>query len=564
MDNQRVDTEILIAAKLAEAQRILGEGEALKLITKAVEVPDPNPGNLREECIIALNKLGNNNQVVNALYGFLEVEGNIGYWAALAIAKLGKLEEIITPLTQGLKSPNVQIRLHCVAALKILGETPLDPKMTQAWKLSASVHPGKPVDSQIILPLLEALNDSEDEVRGRAISALCHFGDHSVTQPILDALEKYQSEKMVINAAMSFGSLGDPLAIDWLVNIVEHGDKSLRRNATMSLDFLGYEGYQQELTTDFFQAFGLKDSQKSEEFARDFIEKSKVGDEKGMQDIFSRLFSEKMAPQGTGKLILDLNSPDKEIRLNAARNLGFLQAKEAVGPLILALKDSEAQVRASAITSLNILKDLRAIEPLIEALDDADTEVWSWAVIALGSSGDRRAIEPLCKLLQQDKINVSAKVTSLEPRKLIVNALGEIGDNSVFDVLRNFINDDSPDMHQIAITALGNIRDERAFDLISKFLQNDDDRIKHTAIAAIGKTGNKKAYPILIELIKENDPDILYFASEGLGELGDKNALPFLEALKEKDHAETVHGCCFHEAVEEAIRLLNNQREENG
>jgi hypothetical protein len=112
--------------------------------------------------------------------------------------------------------------------------------------------------------------------------------------------------------------------------------------------------------------------------------------------------------------------PESEVRERAAHLLGVNGDTRAVEALCAALSDADGSVREKAATALARLGDARAVEALYAALSDADRSVREKAAIALARLGDARAMEPLIAILQQDE-HLSVKESAAE-------ALGRLGD----------------------------------------------------------------------------------------------------------------------------------------
>jgi HEAT repeat protein len=103
--------------------------------------------------------------------------------AAVALGRIGAVE----PLINALHAPNMQLRLLVVQALTQIG------------------------DPRAAVPLIEALRDTNAEVRNQAAFALNKLGANAV-EPLLEAL---RSENAVVrwNAARVLGGLGDKRAL---------------------------------------------------------------------------------------------------------------------------------------------------------------------------------------------------------------------------------------------------------------------------------------------------------------------------------------------------------------
>lgn len=116
---------------------------------------------------------------------------------------------------------------------------------------------------------------------------------------------------------------------------------------------------------------------------------------------------EMKAEESFDALVEALSNRNKNIRLNAAKILGFIGNSAAIEPLINTLRDHNKLVRREASTALARFGQ-DAVDPLINILDDDDWKVRGAAAWALGNLKDEKAIEPLEKLLDDESGFVKA------------------------------------------------------------------------------------------------------------------------------------------------------------
>lgn len=116
---------------------------------------------------------------------------------------------------------------------------------------------------------------------------------------------------------------------------------------------------------------------------------------------------EMKAEESFDALVEALSNRNKNIRLNAAKILGFIRNSAAIEPLINTLRDHNKLVRREASTALARFGQ-DAVDPLINILDDDDWKVRGAAAWALGNLKDEKAIEPLEKLLDDESGFVKA------------------------------------------------------------------------------------------------------------------------------------------------------------
>jgi len=211
-------------------------------------------------------------------------------------------------------------------------------------------------DKKAVEPLIEALNDKDEEVRWKASWALGHIGDKRAVEPLTNLLndERWQVRRF---AASALGKIGDGQGVESLIQALNDDEWHVRKYA---VDALG-----------------------------------NIGDERAVNP-----------------LIKVLSDKDNDVRSKAVIALGKMKGS-AVEPLIEVFKNEDWNIRGKAAEALGNIGDERAVEPLINALvgrgKDKTKYVRGRAAEALGKIGDERAIEPLIKALDDEYIYVRNK-----------------------------------------------------------------------------------------------------------------------------------------------------------
>jgi len=201
--------------------------------------------------------------------------------------------------------------------------------------IATDIPPGPPKNSD-----LEWLQEN-------AASALDDIGDPRAVDPLIESL-KDEDDLVRADAASALGYIGDPRAVDPLIESLKDEDKWVRSSAALALGYIG-------------------------------------------------------DPRAVDPLIESLKDEYKWVRADAASALGYIGDPRAFDPLIESLKDGDEWLRSSAASALGYIGDPRAVDPLIESLKDEDKWVRSSAASALGNIGDQRAIEPLAYVASRDK-----------------------------------------------------------------------------------------------------------------------------------------------------------------
>jgi beta-lactamase regulating signal transducer with metallopeptidase domain len=187
---------------------------------------------------------------------------------------------------------------------------------------------GRAVDPRALDALVQALKDTDKDVREAAMQALVQFRDPRVFDPMVAALKDSSADTRE-KAAFALGQLRDARAVDPLAAALHDTSSDVREQAA---------------------------------FALGQIRNSKAVD----------------------PLIPALKDTKPDVREQAAFALGQIRDPRAVDALVIALKDSVPDVRGQAAFALGQIRDPRAIEGLAMALKDTVADVRRQAAFALG------------------------------------------------------------------------------------------------------------------------------------------------------------------------------------
>jgi len=184
------------------------------------------------------------------------------------------------------------------------------------------------IDPRAAAALLEALKDTDKDVRETAMHALVQMRDPRMFDPLVAAL-KDASPDVREQAAFGLGQLRDPRAIDALTTVLHDSNADVREQAVFAL--------------------------------------GQLRDRRSVDPLISALKDE---------------HPD--VRQQAAFALGQIRDAKAVEALVIALKDAKSDVREQAAFALGQLRDPRAIDGLTAAMKDPNASVRQQAAFALG------------------------------------------------------------------------------------------------------------------------------------------------------------------------------------
>lgn len=209
---------------------------------------------------------------------------------------------------------------------------------------------GQVPDPRTVNALMEALKDSDKDVRETAMNVLVRLRDPRMFEPLVAALKDSDAD-IREQAASALGRMRDARAIDPLAAALKDASASVREQVVFALGQLRAAGTIEAI------AMALRDASPS-------------------------------------------------VREQAAFALGQIRDKRAIEPLISALKDGNPSVREQSAFALGQMRAAPAIEALVVALKDVNPDVREQVAFALGRIGDPRAIDGLMAALKDSSASV--------------------------------------------------------------------------------------------------------------------------------------------------------------
>jgi HEAT repeat protein len=441
-----------------------------------------------------------------------------------ALGKLGDANAV-TAITRLLADSESTVRIAAAEALANLGQ--------RKWLKRVKGAPedferlGESKDPDVFDALMDALNARRDYYSFEgAIVALGRLGDPRALEPLVQILEH---PSFALDAARALGKLGDPRAVEPLIRTLGHANGSVRLAAAEALSQLGEPDWLARLSrADHSQHFeGLGAS----------------GDRRAVVPLVWALQT--------------LKSDRRQRRL-AARALGELGSADGMDALLEGLRDLSGDVHdlsthvaEAAAEALGRLGDLRAVEPLLQAIRDRsyDSALFSGAAKAFGMLGDVRAVEPLIELLRgwagsrsrDFEVNAAAR------------ALGKIHDPRALEPLICAL--ECLDSHWV-VESLCAFGDRAVEPLISTLLGSSSHPAAANAAEALGRLGDIRAVEPLISTLQHQYHNARRAAAEALGELGDARAVePLISALQRPEADSSVRG-----AIDASLVRLNREK----
>lgn len=224
-----------------------------------------------------------------------------------------------------------------------------------------------------------------------------------------------------------------------------------------------------------------------------------------------------------GALIGALSAKEQEVRLTCRDSLVTL-GSEAVEPLIGGLTNKSPFTRRHSAEALGELADARAAAPLLAAMGDEHRQVRLAAMYAVGKVKDPIATEPLLAEL---------KSADREFREAAAVSLGQIADPRAVPLLVASLDDPVEAVREQAAAALGRIQptDPAVLASIETVVASPDEGARRAAVFALGQIGNPSSVPVLdqrLDAAVEPSVKVRRRAAAALGRIGNPVAIPSL------------------------------------
>ena len=240
-------------------------------------------------------------------------------------------------------------------------------------------------------PMLAALEDSQEQIRGDAIHLLAHMRVERALKPLRSLLDQETSAKVRGRIAYALAYLESDLktlkdagttGTEALLEALDDPERGIRLRAIWALGQLKDTQAVRSLTSILSSSGSAQEKHTAAEAL------AVIGDNSALEP-----------------LIMALQFDDEEsVKRAAADALAVLGDKRAVDVLVQSLRTaSQPLVRASAARALATFADRSTTDDLIAALDDTSVDVRLQAVLALGKIGLKRTIPALKALLEVEE-----------------------------------------------------------------------------------------------------------------------------------------------------------------
>ncbi|HEY5593908.1 MAG TPA: HEAT repeat domain-containing protein, partial [Nitrospiria bacterium] len=219
------------------------------------------------------------------------------------------------------------------------------------------------------------------------------------------------------------------------------------------------------------------------------------------------------------------------------------------------LQDKNPEVRLHAIGKLALFKDAKYIPYMIEMMADPEWRVRKTAVVAVaglerneplaeqllqvlyqeGNVGKRNAAEEALRLLGKTAVVpllTHLRKANTDVKKMIIEALGEIGDKRAAPELRLMLEDPDENVRLAAIESLGKIKESHTVDALMPLLRSETPLIRFATVKALERLGDERIVDPLVRIAAQKGLERVVL--EALGTFADPAVLaPILTGLRE-------------------------------
>ena len=269
---------------------------------------------------------------------------------------------------------------------------------------------------ELLMPQLE----SEDiEVRRSAVVALGRIADRRATPALVNML---RDQSLAIDAADALAQIGDPKALDGLLDLIGDDDASTRQAAVSALNSLATP----QMSKRIIPLLHDPDPNVRESAVK-------------IAGYFG--YSE-----AAGQLLKLSSDPVERVRSAAIEHLPFVEDAGVSDVLIHAIKEEAPNVRASAARALGNMEGSETVHHLIQALADEDVWVRYFSARSLGRRRANESVAALERVVAEEKFN-HVRIAALD-------SLGQIGGQRVVRIAAGLVTDEDPDVARAAQATL--------------------------------------------------------------------------------------------------------------
>lgn len=381
-------------------------------------------------------------------------------------------------------------------AIDILGKVLTDQGLPQVIRLNAIRHLEDSKNPRAVDYLLKVQKDNKDMIiKGRAVSALKTFKDPR-TADVMTKLLNEDDPNLKEVAIMVLAGIGEPGA-DSLLKFLSNPENKIT-------------------TAQAAMAYGLMNDPRAIDPLIALLDTDEF---RSSSNVINHVFAglgKYQDPRITSALINALVNP-KNVKI---RNQIYYAIVKAGAPAAVALHEAlhnqDPEIRLLVVRSLGAIKNPDSQEPLLESLKDPDPTIRRETIYALSGFKMPQLAEPLINMWNDENKEVRSAVTfSLE-------ILGVLSVNALIDTLKH----PNPYFRWRAAAILGKLKSSDSEEPLIQLLDDNEADVRWTAIASLGEIGSQQAVEKLVPFCNDRDSGLKEIAKSSLQKINGTSVCP--------------------------------------
>ncbi|MFC2075266.1 HEAT repeat domain-containing protein [Bdellovibrionota bacterium] len=463
----------------------MGLPEAIDPLLERLKDPKEDERNVKRACGEALSKI-QDPRVIPTLIEAMRVSSSwTAKWLEGAVARFGD---------------------HALPYLFPL----LGPTEEKEVRISVAKQLGYIGNHQATLPLLEGIDDPDEDVRSAFVSALGELNDSSVVGNFIKLMTEDPSPEVRRTAAGALGRIGSEHALEALVRALNQVQPLVRFRAIECLEKFGSKAEKHILPLlddpDYniqvaaaltIDRLGGTDS---------YIEQLESGDVEGRREAEKRLIQ--IGKAGSlQSIVAATQHGGVKSRSTLCQVLGKIGGEGVVDPLLNCCEDSDWSVRAEALEALKGNSSESGYDAILKALSDEEETIREIALSAL----DEIPKEYLDK--RADEIAMLLNDSNREIRFNTLNALARMNTDISMNAVLSQIKSGASEIRSRVITLLA--LEGKIFptsDMIL-YLADPSDEVRQSTLKALGERRDSTSINSIIADLGKFDEQLISLSS---------------------------------------------------
>lgn len=389
----------------------------------------------------------------------------------------------------------------------------------------------------LLAKLIHNFLAGEYDQRKESAIALSKFKGEKTTDFLL---ETYESDNIQDFMALALGNIDSSKSVKLLINALKDSNQEVRFNAARALGMMenpeAFDILMDALNNYIDSNLDSTLKEPEEEASQIFFEEDSIigaiialGKIKNWMSIslLKRLFQQEKNARIRASVIMALGmmasdkllpvfqnalrDEDPRVRANAIEAIEELKSSSIVGIIEPYLEDPNNRVRANVAKAIWKYGDYYASDALSEMINSSDKWYRASAAYAIGEINDPKFLKVLVKALKDEDPDV---------RRNAANAIRKIELSAATPNLIPMLNDPNFDVRVETIQALTRCAPDKAFELLIKHLPTEENHIvQATCISCLGQLGNDKAISVVSNYLGSEDSRVVSNSIDALVKL---------------------------------------------